>query len=110
MGSGLSGSALARVMRGDQTTLRQETAQQGARYMAMAQVNVEKVGQRGQIMFCRANLDFRLLDSRSGSAVKTFEHSIKSGGLNAKQCYKKSSVVLSKKVMSPLIEALRVSP
>jgi len=110
VGSGLSGSALARVMRGDQTTLRQETAQQGARFMAMAQVNVEKVGQRGQIMFCRASLDFRLLDSRSGSAVKTFEHSIKSGGLNAKQCYKKSSVVLSKKVISPLTEALEVSP
>jgi hypothetical protein len=110
VGSELSGSALVRVMRGDQTTLRQETAQQGARYMAIAQVNVEKLGQPRQIMFCRANLDFRLLDSRSGSAVKTFEHSIKSGGLNAKQCYKKSSMVLSKKVVTPLTEALKVSP
>ena len=110
VGSDLSGSALSQVMRGDQAALRQETAQQGARYMAMAQVSVEKVGQRGQIIFCRASLDFRLLDSRSGSAVKTFEHSIKSGGLDAKQCFKKSSVVLSKKIMSPLTEALKVSP
>ena len=110
VGTDLSGATLARVMRGDQEALRQESARQAARYMAMAKVSVENVGQRGKIMFCRANMDFRLLDSRSGSASKTFEHSTKTGGLTDKQCFKNSSVNLGKKIVQPLIQALKASP
>ena len=110
VGTDLSGAVLAKVMRGDQEALRLESARQAARYMAMAKVSVEKVGQRGKIMFCRANMDFRLLDSRSGSASKTFEKSTKTGGLSVKQCFKNSSVNLGKKIVKPLIQALKVSP
>jgi hypothetical protein len=110
VGTDLSGPVLAKVMRGDQEVLRHESAQQAARYMAMAKVSVEKVGQRGKIMFCRANMDFRLLDSRSGSASKTFEHSAKTGGLTTKQCFKNSSVNLGKKIVKPLTQALKASP
>ena len=110
VGTDLSGATLARVMRGDQEALRQESARQSARYMAMVKVSVENVGQRGKILFCRANMDFRLLDSRSGSASKTFEHSTKTGGLTDKQCFKNSSVNLGKKIVQPLIQALKASP
>ena len=110
VGTELSGSVLAKVMRGDQEALRLESARQAARYMAMAKVSVEKVGQRGKIMFCRANMDFRLLDSRSGSASKTFEKSVKTGGLSAKQCFKNSSVNLGKKIVQPLSQALKAGP
>ena len=110
VGTDLSGPVLAKIMRGDQDVLRHESARQAARYMAMAKVSVEKVGQRGKIMFCRANMDFRLLDSRSGSASKTFEHSAKTGGLNTKQCFKNSSVNLGKKIVKPLTQVLKASP
>ena len=110
VGTDLSGSVLAKVMRGDQEALRLESARQAARYMAMAKVSVEKVGQRGKIIFCRANMDFRLLDSRSGSASKTFEKSLKTGGLSAKQCFKNSSANLGKKIVQPLIQALKAGP
>ncbi len=107
VGSALKGEELDRIVDGGQTALRQETARQSARYMGVAQVTVEKIGQRGRIQFCRANLDFRLLDGHSGSAGTTFAYSAKKGGLNPKQCFKNTAVYLAKKATKGLLEALK---
>jgi hypothetical protein len=107
VGSALKGAELDRIVNGGQAVLRQETARQSARYMGVAQVTVEQVGKRGRIMFCRASLDFRLLDGQSGSAGTTFAYSAKKGGLNSKQCFKNTAVYLAKKSSQGLLEALK---
>ena len=106
VGSRLSDQAVARLVQGDQNMLRQQTSENGARYMGLVQVAVNKVGQRGRIMFCRASMDARLLDGRTGSASKTFEFSAKKGGLGLKQCVSNTAVWLTKKASKPMIKAL----
>jgi hypothetical protein len=110
VGSDLSDAALTAVAQGDQAILRKETASAGARFLSLAKVSVEKVGNRGRLMFCRANLDLRILDGRSGSAVTTFEYSSKRGGLGPEKCYKNTSVWLAKKSLKTLNEALGKQP
>ena len=110
VGSELAANNLAQLFDGGQDVLRQESTRQAARFMAAVKVDVRKLLKRNGLMLCRGDLDFRLLDSRSGAAIKTFEHTQKGGGLDAKQCFQKTAAKLVKRASQPLAKAMTADP
>lgn len=110
VGSELAANNLAQLFDGGQDVLRQESTRQAARFMAAVKVDVQKLLKRNGLMLCRGDLDFRLLDSRSGAAIKTFEHTQKGGGLDPKQCFQKTAAKLVKRASQPLAKVMTADP